>query len=54
MNGDGYVTAADVTALYDFLLGNNTEATSAYDVDGNGSITAADITAIYNVILGEQ
>ena len=54
VNCDGYVTSADVTALYDFLLGNNTEATSAYDVDGDGTVTAADITAIYNKLLGEE
>ncbi len=52
VNGDGHVTAADVTALYDFLLGNNTEAPDSYDVSGDGAVTAADITAIYNIILG--
>ncbi|MBR5118420.1 MAG: dockerin type I repeat-containing protein, partial [Muribaculaceae bacterium] len=52
VNGDGTVTAADVTALYDHLLnGDNTHAGS-YDVNGDGDITAADITAVYDILLG--
>lgn len=54
VNGDGAVTSADVTTLYDFLLGNTSELPNTYDVNGDGFVTAADITAIYNVILGEQ
>lgn len=56
VNGDGYVTAADVTAIYDFLLNSSDEYdyNELYDVDGDDQVTAADITAIYNVILGEQ
>lgn len=51
VNGDGAVTSADVTALYDYLLtGDNTYA-ATLDVDGDGAITSADITAIYNVLL---
>jgi hypothetical protein len=52
VNCDGDVTLADVTALYDFLLGNISEAPASYDVNGDGIVTAYDITAIYNIILG--
>ena len=52
VTGDGVVTAADVTAVYNRLLNNDdTYPESAYDVNGDGSITAADITAIYDVLL---
>ena len=52
VNGDGAVTAADITAVYDKLLnGDNTFPESAYDVNRDGSVTAADITDIYDVLL---
>ncbi len=54
VDGDGDVTSADVTAIYNFLLGNSREVPASYDVDGDGVVTTADITAIYNVILGLQ
>ena len=54
VDGDGHVTSADVTAIYNFLLGNSREVPASYDVDGDGEITTADITAIYNVILGNE
>ncbi len=50
---DGTVTAADITALYNYLLNGNETYLSTSDVDGDGTITAADITAIYNIILGD-
>lgn len=49
---DGIVTAADVTALYNYLLNNDTEFFATSDVDGDGNVTAADITVIYNILLG--
>ena len=52
VNGDGTVTAADVTAIYDLLLGNNNAYESSADVNNDGSVTAADITAIYDILLG--
>ena len=52
VNQDGSVTAADITALYDSLLGNSIRFLPYSDVNGDGSVTAADITSIYNVILG--
>ena len=54
VNGDGYVTAADVTALYNYLLGDTNEASNSYDVDGDGEVTSADITAVYNILLGNR
>lgn len=52
VNGDGFVTAADVTALYDYLLNNDTSSLINGDQDGDGHITAGDITAVYNILLG--
>ena len=52
VNQDGSVTAADITAIYDVLLGNGNRYLPYSDVNGDGSVTAADITAIYNTILG--
>ncbi len=52
VTGDGEVTAADVTAVYNKLLDNDTTyPESAYDVNGDGNITAADVTALYDVLL---
>lgn len=52
VNGDGNVTAADVTALYDVLLNNNYTNAKNWDQNGDGEITAADITAVYGIMLG--
>lgn len=51
VNGDGNVTAADVTALYDFMLNNDSTNLLYGDQTGDGIITAADITAVYTVML---
>lgn len=52
VNGDGYVTAADVTAIYDYLLNGNQTYIATIDVNDDGVVTSADVTAIYNIILG--
>ncbi|MBO4723456.1 MAG: glycoside hydrolase family 18 [Muribaculaceae bacterium] len=52
VNHDGAVTAADVTAVYDVMLGNNTSYLITADVNRDGAVTAADITLIYSVMLG--
>lgn len=52
VNGDGNATAADVTALYDYLLNNETTHLINGDQDQNGTITASDITAVYSILLG--
>ncbi len=53
VNGDGVVTAADITALYDYLLCSDDTNVVHGDQDGNGVVTAADVTAVYSVLLGE-
>jgi hypothetical protein len=52
VNCDGNVTASDVTAIYDILLGNSNAYEDTADVNHDGHITAADITAIYDILLG--
>ncbi len=51
VNADGAVTAADVTALYAWLLDNDNSALINGDVNGDGNISSADITAVYNILL---
>lgn len=53
VNGDGEVTASDVTALYTFLLNNDESAIVNGDVNGDGEITASDVTAVYNILLSD-
>lgn len=52
VNGDGEVTAADVTALYDVLLNNDYTNIVNGDQTGDNDITAADVTAVYTILLG--
>ncbi len=52
VNCDGSVNAADVTALYSFILNGNTTYVATSDVNGDESINAADVTAVYKIILG--
>ncbi|MBO4722182.1 MAG: hypothetical protein J5629_04530 [Muribaculaceae bacterium] len=52
VNGDGVVTATDVTLLYNYMLNNDDEGMVNGDVDGDGNITSADVTFIYNILLG--
>lgn len=52
VNGDGVVTSADVTCLYNYLLNGDSNGIVNGDQDGDGIITAADITAVYNILLG--
>ena len=54
VNGDGYVTSADVTAIYNWLLNNDDSAIVNGDQDGDGNITAGDVTLIYNILLGSK
>ena len=51
VNHDGYVNSADVTALYNYLLNNDSTGIANGDIDGDGFITSADVTAIYNILL---
>ena len=52
VNGDGNVTAADVTAIYNWLLNNDDSSIVNGDQNGDGNITAADVTSVYNILLG--
>ena len=53
VDGDGWVSSADITALYNYLLNGDDTNVGNGDVNNDGSITTADITAIYNMLLGE-
>ncbi len=50
VNGDGIVSGADVTALYNVLL-DNAEVLGDADVNGDGVVSGADVTALYNLLL---
>ena len=52
VDGDRVITTADVTSLYNYLLGGDETYTATSDTDGDGNITAADITVLYNLLLG--
>lgn len=54
VNGDGVITAADITELYNFLLNNDSSHIVNGDLNGDGEITAADITAVYDILLGSK
>ncbi|MBR2146012.1 MAG: dockerin type I repeat-containing protein, partial [Muribaculaceae bacterium] len=54
VNGDGYVTAADITALYNYLLLDDTSHLVAGDVNNDGYITSGDVTQVYNILLGDS
>ena len=51
VNNDGTVTAADVTAIYNYLLNNDSSQLINGDVNGDGMVTSADVTEIYNILL---
>ena len=52
VDGDGVVTAGDITSLYNFLLSNDSSGIVNGDQDGDGNITAGDVTTVYNILLG--
>ncbi len=52
VDGDGSVTTADATAIFNFILGGDETFAATSDVDGDGYITVSDITSIYNILLG--
>ena len=52
VNCDGHVTAADITAIYDYLLNGDQTYITTIDVNGDGNVTSADITAVYDILLG--
>ena len=52
VNGDGECTGSDVTALYNYILYNDSSAIVNGDQNGDGEVTGSDVTAVYNIILG--
>ena len=52
VNGDGTVTASDITALYSWLLNDDASQLVNPDVDHDNYITASDVTYVYDVLLG--
>ena len=54
VNMDGAVTSADVTVLYNHLLGHENMLTYACDINHDGAITSSDVTAVYEVMLGGE
>ncbi len=54
VNHDSSVNAADVTALYAYILNGDETYIATSDVNGDNSINAADVTAVYNIILNSN
>ena len=52
VNQDGNISAVDVSAIYDVMLGISNRFKPWGDVNGDGYINAVDITVIYNKLLG--
>lgn len=52
VNGDGVCNAADVTALYNWILSNDNSALINGDQNGDDVVNAGDVTTVYNIILG--
>ena len=50
VNGDGIVSGADVTTLYNILLNGVTPKGNA-DVNGDGVVRGADVTGLYSLLL---
>lgn len=56
VNGDGYVTIADVTDLIDYLLSQDATAINldAADLDGNNTVTINDATELIDKLLAGE
>ena len=52
INEDGAVNAADVTAVYNYILNGDITYKGYSDVNKDGAVNAADVTTLYNAILG--
>ena len=53
VNSDGSVNAGDVSAVYNVMLGVETDATiiSRADVNRDGSVNAGDVSAVYTIMI---
>jgi hypothetical protein len=49
LNGDGEVNIADVNAVVDAILSEN--SAEIYDFDGDGEVTISDVMALLNYVL---
>ena len=54
VDGDGEVTAADITALYSFLLNDDDSRIVNGDQDEDGEITTHDVTFVYSILIGNR
>ncbi len=54
VNGDGHVTSADITALYNWLINSDDSELMNGDQDGDGHVTSVDVTVVYNIMLDNQ
>ena len=52
VNGDGNVTSADITALYNYILSGSDSDIVNGDQDNDGQITTHDVTCVYEILLG--
>ena len=52
VNGDGVVSSVDITAIYNYLLNNDTTfPVTSLDVNHDGVVGAVDVTEVYEVLL---
>lgn len=54
VNGDGFVTSADITVLYNYLLNGEDANMVNGDQNQDGSITTSDVTYVYNILLSAE
>lgn len=52
VNGDGVVSASDITNLYNIILGFDYKNIQRSDINVDGATSGSDVTKIYNMILG--
>jgi hypothetical protein len=52
VNGDGVCNSSDVTALYQFILNNDSSKIVNGDQNDDQTINSSDVTAVYKIILG--
>ena len=51
VNHDGHITIADVTALIDYLLSNDSAIPAEANVNGDSTVSIADVTALIDYLL---
>ena len=53
VNLDGAVNAADIVALYDYMLYGESQYQQTSDIDGDGAVTVNDLIILYRILLGD-